>query len=771
MNLFYLTFLLLVLNYNLISQTESASYYFDGNSEDNSGNGRHLIGKASLTSDRFNNSNSAYFFDGQTDHFLAEKSIDLTSNFSISVWIKPEMAEKWSMPVCVGNSFLNIRVSFDPKIQKTGFSGWYSGATGIEHSKQILEFNRWYHIVGVRSNNNWRLYINGALDRVPAGHNYTAQHVIIAISRNADYRQDYFRGEIDDIKIYNKALMPDEVLELYNENRKSENIRLAQNVTSLPPLLKIEEINLSQSIIKGGTSEKLTIKLKNAGPGDANNVYAELSSNTKGLSFPQKTYFKQIKKEGGVESISVNIAAGMELISGEGHLDIKIVETDFNIKIQSKRLIFTTKEFLKPNLIIAKYSILEGTSASPNNQIDINEIVDLKLAIQNVGEGAAENVRIEVSNSQKGVMFLGSGEGSEISTTFPVFNQILPGKFETVNFRYFINSDFEDRELFFNININEKHKKFGITDKKSIAINTEQKDEGYIRKVEIATIDESKKIIIEDIPDFEIDIRKDIPSTSIINNDAVAIIIGNKDYRQKDIPSVDYAIDDAMITKQYLINALGYKEGNIIYVTNAAQGDFISIFGTKDNHKGRLFNYVKESKSDVFVYYSGHGAPDPESRQGYFVPVDCDPSLVALNGYSLNTFYENLSKINYKSLTVVIDACFSGSSDKGTLLKNISPVFIQVDNPVISSDNTIVFASASGDQVSSWYPEKRHSLFTYYFLKGLKGEADLNNDKKVTIGEMKEYILDNVPYMARRLNNREQTPQVIGEDSEVLIKY
>jgi uncharacterized caspase-like protein len=207
----------------------------------------------------------------------------------------------------------------------------------------------------------------------------------------------------------------------------------------------------------------------------------------------------------------------------------------------------------------------------------------------------------------------------------------------------------------------------------------------------------------------------------------------------------------------------GYREGNIIYAEDATQADFNSIFGTSANYKGKLYNYVKDRKSDIFIYYSGHGAPNPESKEGYFVPVDCEPALVSLNGYSLRTFYDNLSKLRYKSLTVVIDACFSGSSEKGMLLTNMSPVFIEVEEPVLKLKDAVVMTSAAGNQVSSWYPEKGHSLFTYYFLKGIRGEADKTNGKTITAGRLKDYLSENVRYMARRLSSREQTPQVYGK--------
>lgn len=272
--------------------------------------------------------------------------------------------------------------------------------------------------------------------------------------------------------------------------------------------------------------------------------------------------------------------------------------------------------------------------------------------------------------------------------------------------------------------------------------------------------------------ELSVDVDQNIRETNVRNQNAVAVVIGNKNYINPTVPPVDFAINDASVVRDYLKKTFGYDSINVIYETDATQSKFISIFGTEKYYKGKLYNYVKEGQSDVFVYYSGHGAPDPESKQGYFLPVDCDPSMVALTGYSLNTFYENLSKINYKSLTVVIDACFSGTSDRGTLLKNVSPIFISIDNPVISKENASVFTSANGDQVSSWYPEKKHSLFTYYFLKGIKGEANSDNDNTITVGEIEKYVLDNVPYMARRLNNREQTPQVIGENkSKELVGY
>lgn len=272
------------------------------------------------------------------------------------------------------------------------------------------------------------------------------------------------------------------------------------------------------------------------------------------------------------------------------------------------------------------------------------------------------------------------------------------------------------------------------------------------------------------------DVDKDIPKTNIQNPNSIAIVIGNRDYKNKDIPSVDYAMNDAEAIKRYLINVLGYKEGNIIHKENAGKADFESLFGTNDDHKGRLFNYLKDGVSDIFVYYSGHGAPDIENKKGYFVPADADPQTIKLTGYSLDTFYKNLSKIvkdkKIPNVYIVIEACFSGSTEKGLLMKNMSPIVIQVDEPTATVPNSVVLTSSSGSEVSSWYPEKGHSMFTYFFLKALKESVE-KGKPTVTADALFKSVTDEaegLPYYTRRLHGRIQTPQIMGDKNKILFK-
>ena len=261
------------------------------------------------------------------------------------------------------------------------------------------------------------------------------------------------------------------------------------------------------------------------------------------------------------------------------------------------------------------------------------------------------------------------------------------------------------------------------------------------------------------------------------NSDAIAVVIGNQKYSHKDIPSVSYADNDASVVKKYLIDTLGYKDGNIIFHTNTTKATFEMIFGTKSNHRGMLFNYIKPNKSDVFIYYSGHGSPDPNTNKAYLVPTDCNPVMMDLTAYPLDILYGNLPKIEAKSVTVVIDACFSGGTNTGKwLVPNASPALLKVINPVTAQNNLTIFTSAANNQVSSWYPEKQHSLFTFFFLRAVMGDADLNQDKEITFQEIYNFVADRaegVPYYAKRLHGgRIQTPTMYAANKDaVFVKY
>jgi hypothetical protein len=210
----------------------------------------------------------------------------------------------------------------------------------------------------------------------------------------------------------------------------------------------------------------------------------------------------------------------------------------------------------------------------------------------------------------------------------------------------------------------------------------------------------------------------------------------------------------------YATRTLGVKEGNVILLKDATGAQLIRVFGSKEDPHGQLFDWVKPGRSRVFVYYSGHGAPGREGGSPMLVPTDADAARIELNGYPLKLLYDNLGRLPADSVTVVLEACFSGVSPAGSVLGRASPVFFEVKAPPVPRNLTLIAAGAA-NQVASWEPDDSHGLFTRHFLEGMAGKADFDHDGRVTLDELDRHLKDTLTYLARRHYGRDQQAQII----------
>ena len=538
---------------------------------------------------------------------------------------------------------------------------------------------------------------------------------------------------------------------IYEGTSRSKKVSISK-APKFPPYLEASIIFTEPSknnFLDAEETGLISVTIKNTGKGKAKGVSFIINSNSKSnLDFLSYHDIGHINS-GGKKKIDIPITADFDIKSKLIELTFIFSESN-NFYPDPIKLSFNTHKFVHPELVVV--SGVDIKDADNNGMIESGEYTTVTSAIQNIGQGNAKKVSIELRVGEN-VYF-----GGESKKEF-YLGTLKPGQSKEFTFDIYTNKEATEIPVF--VSIYEYHGRFGS---ENIRLPLEFKKRiSTIQEVEIVGI-QSEGVDITHAQSYDIDIEKDIPQTGYDNKNAVAVIIGNRDY-ESDIPMVDFAIRDAQFVKEYAIKTLGYREGNILYYNNATLSNMKVAFN-------KLKNIVKSNKSDVFIYYSGHGAPDPESNQGYFVPVDADPNYIKESGYAVNHLYALLNDINPRTITVVIDACFSGSSDQGMILKDISPVFIEVDQSKIMRDSAAIFTSSRGEEVSSWYREKKHSLFTYYFLKALQGEGDINNDKQLTLLEIESYIDEHVPYMARRLNNRQQTPQLDTFNRKaILVKY
>ena len=261
-----------------------------------------------------------------------------------------------------------------------------------------------------------------------------------------------------------------------------------------------------------------------------------------------------------------------------------------------------------------------------------------------------------------------------------------------------------------------------------------------------------------------------LAQTGATNLDAVAVIVGNRTYRQAGVPAVEFAHNDAAAMKRFAIGGLGVREGNVIDLRDATLGDLRRVFGTEASARGQLSNWVKSGRSDVLVFYSGHGVPGLGDQRGYLLPSDGDPNLAESTGYALDLLYENLGKVGARAVTVFLDTCFSGQTPKGWLVRNVSGMGVTLRSPEAGAGLTVLTASGS-DQMAGWDEAAKHGLFTRHLLLALSGAADKapsgNGDGRVTIEETKKYLDEEMTHQARR-QGREQQATVLGAAGTVL---
>lgn len=235
----------------------------------------------------------------------------------------------------------------------------------------------------------------------------------------------------------------------------------------------------------------------------------------------------------------------------------------------------------------------------------------------------------------------------------------------------------------------------------------------------------------------------------------VAVVIGLGRYREKNIPAVRYATRDAEVMARYLQNVGGVAADDmkILIDDGATRSDLEAYI------EDWLPRRVKPD-STVFFYYAGHGAPDPAGKEAFIVPFEGHPDFPA-KLYPLNRLYAALAKLPAKAVVVMLDSCFSGAKGRGVSQEGARPL-ISVQETGGLDPRLAVLTGASGTQVTSDFDKAEHGLFTYYLLKGMRGDADTDRDGTITLGELYPFVRGKVSDRASRELNRDQTPTLIG---------
>jgi hypothetical protein len=245
------------------------------------------------------------------------------------------------------------------------------------------------------------------------------------------------------------------------------------------------------------------------------------------------------------------------------------------------------------------------------------------------------------------------------------------------------------------------------------------------------------------------------------NSNALALIIGVAKYSKTNANAL-YADKDAQQFYDYATMKLGIPSDNIKELVNAKADRVEITLAIKD----WIARSTKSGKTDIYVFYAGHGLSTADGKDMFLLPYDGLPRLLEDSAIKRDQLFADIQKANPKSVTVFLDTCYSGTTRGTDMLIASRPIAIRALKQSIPSNFT-VFSAAAGDQTSKPLEEAKHGMFSYFLMKGMEGDADTNADNKITAQELHNYVKENVTQQS----SGSQTPELQGDKNKVLITF
>ena len=223
-----------------------------------------------------------------------------------------------------------------------------------------------------------------------------------------------------------------------------------------------------------------------------------------------------------------------------------------------------------------------------------------------------------------------------------------------------------------------------------------------------------------------------------------AVVIGVGEYESADIPDLEFAGADARAVYEFLTSSAAgpFEEDHVRFLTDEQ--------ATGEAMRDALFVFLQQADWDdlVFIYYAGHGAPDPNRPDNlYLLPTDSDLDALASTAFPMWDVKTALRRqIAAERVIVVADACHSAGTADGDVVGGadgnaIAGGFAQLFSPSRRLMMTAADTNEFSLEDARW---GGHGVFTHFLLDGLRGKGDANVDGVVTFSEVFDYVSNNV---------------------------
>jgi len=226
-----------------------------------------------------------------------------------------------------------------------------------------------------------------------------------------------------------------------------------------------------------------------------------------------------------------------------------------------------------------------------------------------------------------------------------------------------------------------------------------------------------------------------------------ALIIGISRYRNsaEGIPDLEFADTDARSIYQFLQTRSGGQfapEDMLLLINEQA---------TADGIREALAGFISRASPDdlLLIFIAGHGAADPSSPQNYYVIAN-DTRVANISGTAiamvdLRKYVER--NVRAKRIVLLLDTCHSAGLSAETtrrLGNNLANLYLE--KLLYQEEGRAIMTSSDVNEPSRESQKwgGGHGVFTYYVLEGLKGGADVDGDRLVSVGELFRYVRQHV---------------------------
>ena len=500
---------------------------------------------------------------------------------------------------------------------------------------------------------------------------------------------------------------PSRLLAYNDALKKSQNVTQQQESAPVPvePAQLVIQVNEftdgnSNKVIDAGESFAVQFTIQNKGQGDAYNLRLRLSE--------QQGYDEYF--DGPRELDGGNIPAGTskkytfrylvkkEMPTALAKINIYAFEAN-GFDADPAELIVNTQEYAMPRLRVADHQFF----ASEGSSITIGKNGKLTLAVQNFGTKTARKVKLNFKLPNN----IFTTDSPEMT-----IDSIAPGDVATLDYGFLVNKRFDGDSIAVMVSVSEDSHSSNLNEAYKVKVGE------YLTASSSIKINGNLAARTVAAKDFQIsfksELMEDIP-VGAVNRHRYALVIGNEDYSMTGANAeinVPYAVNDAMVFREYCVRTFGVPDGQIKIVPNATAG-------MMHEQLDWLVNMAStDPEAELIFYYSGHGNNDEATKEPYLLPVDITGKNIRL-GVSLADLYKRLATYPIKGAYVFLDACFSGG------YKSAAPLLAQkgvrvVPKVGLPQGHTLSFSSSSGDQTSSVYHEKKQGYYTYFLIKAIK---------------------------------------------------